>query len=434
VNLDANAERDLLGCVFLRGGEILDRVELQAEDFADPRHRRVWAAMLDLHGDSGKPDDVDLVAGKLGAELRAVGGLEYLTTLAAAVPCADNADHYAAAIRNAALKRNLAVGLADIIGAARDVDANAEDVLARAYAALSKVAERQPDPTKPIGQWVKATFMALSRAAEEHGSLGLLTGIEPLDNLTGGIRRGVVTILAGRPSQGKSSLARTIVDNVNAAGFGVHVFSLEDSAEAYCLRALSDASRVDLQRLSTAKLEGGDLDGIRAAAGRIFQRTGWLLDETPGLNAQQIGMRVRKHRRANNTALVVVDYVQLMRERARDRRGEIEAAVLGLEDLARNERLAVILLSQINRAAVQTEGKRPEMHSLSESGVLEQKAAAILAVHRPEMYAKNDKERAELAGKAELLVLKNKNGRTGTVNLYWDGPTATYRNPSRREW
>jgi replicative DNA helicase len=421
------AERALLGAVFLRGGEVLDRCELLAEDFYDMRHREIWRTMLAAQADGHPPGDYVELERRLGSKLDAVGGEKFLSSLINGVPTADNAEHYANLVRNASIRRRLYTDLGELRARIFEED-DADELIGAGYSILGKVSTRVTDGARPLDEVMKSTYMALSKAMDEGGTFGLQTNLTDLDFLMGGLRVGTTTILAGRPSQGKSALARTIADNLNVKGVGVHYFSQDDSDETLCIRLLSDRAKIDLGRLSSAKLIKSDMPSLLSASNEICARKHWLIDSTGGITSAQIVSRVRRHLRENQTQLVVVDYVQLLREpQIRERRLQVEESARALDELAKREQVAVLLLSQLNRESTKGDEKRPSLASLKECGALEEIAHKVIAVHRPEMYEHDKERKRELEGRAEILLLKNKNGRTGIVDMFWDGSTATYR-------
>lgn len=419
------AERSLIAAV-LRDDTLLDRVDLPSDasrEFHDMRHGAVWRALHVLHVGKKPVGDPALIIDALGGEAEAVGE-EFVLDLFCASTDIDNAAHYAEQIREAALTRRVLAELGEL----RTNDLGGSDLVAAALQRLSGLGgQRAPDAGVPMSRLAQDVLNDVVAAQVRQeiggGTWGLPTGLPELDGILGGLQRGVVTILAGRPSMGKSSLARTLADNVaGVAGCGgAHVFSLEDSRRAYAIRVLSDRSRVPLRQIRGLSLKSHALADLQHAATDLGDRANWIVDDSTGLSASQIAMRVRRHKDALKTAIVVVDYVQLLREpTARgDKRREVDTAMEGLVDLARKEDVALVLLSQLSRKCDERDDKRPLLSDLRESGTLEQGADAVLFLYRPDVYGEQ--------GPAELIVRKNKHGQQGTVKLSFDGPTATYR-------
>jgi replicative DNA helicase len=347
------------------------------------------------------------------------------------VPTADNVEFYAAAVAEDALTRRVRIACSQIAHSALE----GEELLQHALQIVTRLGGKRTDGAVTMSELapkvLEQMVEQIARRGEGDPTVGgFATGLDALDAYLGGIQPGVVTVLGGRPSMGKSALARTIAQNASAAGFGVHVFSLEDVRGAYARRALADIGRVDLHRVNTLQLAGGDIGRLDYAAQQLAQHTRWLVDDVAGVSASQIGMKVRQHIVENRTRLVVVDYVQIMREpdaRRGDKRVQVALSVEGLHELARRENVAVLLVSQLNRKLEERDDKRPQMSDLREAGELEQIADAILFCYRDDVYNPDGPK-----GRAEVIVAKNKHGRPGTAMLVWDASTATYRNPSAR--
>jgi replicative DNA helicase len=422
------AERSILTACMLLGGEAVARAELADEAFFDPKHRVVWQAINRLAVENKQPDPVLVLdelerIGKVGI----VGGIGFLSDLMAETPTGTNVEHYAAIVRDLHLQREVRVAIGDLISDASKNERNGAAMLESLYEIASRLAKQVGgDVGKSIGDWTKLALSRLEKLAQTDGgaTFGISTGLEDLDEILGGLMPGNVTILGGRPSMGKSALARTIADGINARGIGVHVFSVEDSGESYALRALADHGRLDLARLMKGQVQRGDMEPLQRATGELFERRAWWVDDVTGVSAEQIALRVRRLKRELGTQLVVVDYLQLLVEpKARDKMEEVSRAAESLARLARSEGVAVLALSQLSRDCERRPDKRPIAADLRETGVLEQIAYAICFCYRDEVYD----PRSPDAGVAEVLVRKNKNGRTGTVKLRWDGPSTAFR-------
>jgi replicative DNA helicase len=230
---------------------------------------------------------------------------------------------------------------------------------------------------------------------------------------------------------GKSSLARGIADAVHATGAGVHAFTPEDNAQTYALRALSGRSGVAIEAMLGLRVREAELSRISEACDDYSSATRWLVDDTAGLGSAELAARVRRHRRENDTQLVVVDYLQLLHEPnvpAHDLRVQVEQATRNLVALARTERVAVLALSQLSRRCEERPDKRPTLADLRESGALEQAAEAVMMVYRDDVYNAGAEP-----GVTEVILRKNKNGRTGVVRLFFNLATTTFSDLSARE-
>jgi replicative DNA helicase len=425
-----SAEQALLGAVILEGDGAYDAAAVEPGDFFNLRHQKIWGAMRDLR-ELGQPaGDVQLLESALAEDLDPVGGLAYLASLTAAtVP--SHVSEYSRLVRKAALTRRVQLALSELTSS----DLEGSELLAEVLDRVRRLTVDLDDPARTMAEAAVETrdelTEAVARKEAGEGCWGLSTGYADVDDLLGGLQRGVVTILAGRPSMGKSALARSFAANVVAAGYGAHVFSLEDSRRSYTLRQLSDTGSVPLKRFQTLDLKYGDVESVGRAVSMLRERRRWLIDDTAALGASEIALRVRKHKPEVDTALVVVDYGQLIREPdipPNELRVQLEVATKRLVELARTEDICVLLLSQLSRACETRPNKRPILSDLRESGNLEQDAYAVMFLYLDEKYNEESEDR----GVAELLLRKNKNGSTGTVKLAFDADTATFKTFSPR--
>lgn len=428
----AEAESSILGAIFLRP-EVVDEVDLLPEEFHDPRKREAYRAMQCLRGQNRKIDPVT-VADELQrtGHLAGVGGIPFLSDLLSIVPSADNVAHYALNVRKAAQTRAVIYALADArAGVARGLEG--DELLGHCLSCLSTVNARSSERSQSMTELIGRTVGAMGRQTEGLTGDRVPTGFEALDGILGGLPLGIVTVLGGRPSMGKSALARGIADSVAKAGHGVHYFSLEDTWETLGKRTLADHSRVDLEKFVTLKMNHGDKEPISMAYYRVREYGHrWRVDDEAGLSSAQIAMRVRRHKKQLGTKLVVIDFLQHVREDVKGtnpdflRANIVSAAAVSL---ARSEGVAVLLVVQLNRELEKRDDKKPRMSDIRDSGSLEQDGKVVLFVYRDEYYTKDE---CKKPGIGEVIIAKNSNGRTGSVELAWDAPAASYRTLSRR--
>lgn len=435
----AQCEAELVGQLLKGGIEVLAIAELGFEDFFDPRCRLIWETALALHRRGGRVDVVTVfdALAEEGKE-KSVGGLSGLGEYENSVVTTDNVSFYADEVRRFASKRRLCAELSTLAEKAK-TEHDPMLVLEQVYARMSAIADnRRADPTITLSDAGARVLRAKDAEIDAYNrgerSLRMRTGIAEVDEVMGGLPRGKVTVLAGGTSHGKSALARTIAMNVSSAGFGVHIFSLEDDADTIGERALSDVGDVNLFTLANApeRFTPEQWKRVNAAADELYQRHRLvLLDSTARLSMSQIKIRVRKRKPANQTALVIVDYVQKLRDPAIKpgpgaKKLDVDLAMDGATELANEDDLVVLMCSQLNRDAAK-EGRPPEMSDLRESGEIEQQARAIMAVYRPEKDERDPSKRADLRGKAFVRVLKNFKGGVGQAEVFFDAATATFR-------
>jgi len=432
---DLAAERALIGAALI-DESVPDRIPLTREHFGGGEHRRIWHAILELRAQA-KPLDVLLVAE------RAEVSPAVLSECAVATPTSANAEHYAEILREHAMTRAVLHAAAELTDLYRLGKAAGSELLGRALEQFTAIDVDRPSGALTIGQVLRERLaeldaIARARASGESTLTGVTTGLDRLDTLLGGLQRGIVTILAGRPAMGKSAAALGIADAATAAGHGVHVFSLEDARSAYADRALARTARVPTDRIRTCTLARGDMPRITASAATLCKRERWLYEDASALTADELVLAVRRERVSNRTELVIVDYLQLL---SRPRRYESvhDAIAQNLDVLARaakHDDMAYLVLSQLSRQVERRDDKRPTLADLRDSGSLEERAKCVLAMYRGAYYgppkagvdyddSDPDDGRpsdVEWERRVDILVLKNSHGRTGFVRCRWDGP------------
>lgn len=435
-------EQSVLGAVLHDNGVLAQFPRLEVSDFEHAKNRAVFAAMRNLEH---RNEPIDLLT--IEAELARRGNLAvdhcHLAEISTRYPTVDNAIEYVRQIRNASLARNVRLALGELLSA--DPTDGAE-LLSMAWSVLSKFNEDQPDSTRTIGDLVKRRFKQLEEIAAQKSRgefvmTGLPTGVSRLDEKLGGWQPGIVSIVAARPGMGKSSLALATARASSTAGHGVHVFSLEDTEDAYADRTLSGESLVPAERLRNVTLNNGETGDISRAFMKLRGRR-WMVDDRSGITADEIVRSVRRHRRQNETKVAVVDYVQLVaRQRGSklSRHEELTEIVTTLANAAKHDGIAYVVLSQLNRQLESRQDKRPQLSDLRESGSLEERAKCVVALYRGSVYGDPTKgidwdpqwgagydfepSRAEFESTVQLGVLKNSNGRTGIVFANWNGET-----------
>jgi replicative DNA helicase len=391
----------------------------------------------------GEPVDPVTVAAKIKARGVRPVDLGFLLEAMLRCPTAENVEHYAAKVREASLLRRVRIGLSELAERAKAPDASAGELLSMVAAMLTKVSADEPEQALPVGTLVRDRVGEIGRIFEERKSgatvlTGYPTGVAGLDEKLGGVQPGIVTIVAARPGMGKSSLGLSMADAASDAGYGVHVFSLEDTRDAYADRCLARQSRVAAGKIRACDLNRGEMTEVTNAIGKLQARRGWLVDDRSGISADEIVRSVRRKARDNRTKVVIVDYVQLVggalpRASAHE---HLTAVVTTFANAAKQDRMSWVVMSQLNRSLESRNDKRPMLSDLRESGSLEERAKCVIGLYRGAYYgpleaAKEDidydRERRpfsqeEYEAIAHLLVMKASNGPTGSVWANWDGP------------
>ena len=430
------AEQSVLGGLML-DNEAADRIgdAVRADDFYSDAHRIVYRHITQLIAD-GKPADVVTVSEALSStkKLDYVGGLAYLGALAQNVPTAANIRHYANIVRERSILRQLAATATEIAESAfNPLGRNAKAVLDEAEAKVLHIAEqgsRGGQNFQKVGELlvnVVERIETLYNRDDPSDVTGVPTGFTDLDRKTAGLQEGDLIIIAGRPSMGKTSLALNIGEHVALdTKKAVAVFSMEMGATQLALRMIGSVGRLDQHKLRTGRLAPDDWDKLSSALGRLNEAP-ILIDETPALNAIEVRSRARRvAKQYGNLGLVIVDYLQLMQasSQGENRATELSEISRSLKALAKELRVPVVALSQLNRSLEQRTDKRPVMSDLRESGALEQDADVILFIYRDEVYNPESKDK----GTAEIIISKQRNGPTGTVRVTFLGEYTRFEN------
>jgi replicative DNA helicase len=430
------AEQSVLGGLLLDNSawdRIADRIG--AEDFYRHDHRLIFQQIARLIDQSKPADTVTVFEALQGAgQAGDCGGLPYLNALAQNTPSAANIRRYAEIVRERAVLRNLAsVGEEIAISAREPQGRDAKQILDEAEGKVFRIAEQ--------GARDRAGFVRLERLLtrvveriqelfERSGAndvTGVPTGFADLDSKTCGLQPGDLIIIAGRPSMGKTALALNIGEHVAIdLGMPVALFSMEMGAAQIALRMLGSVGRIDQQRLRTGRLNDEDWPRLSEAIERMHAAPLYI-DETAALNALELRARARRlAREYKQLGLIVVDYLQLMSASAagENRATEISEISRSLKALAKELKVPVVALSQLNRTVETRTDKRPVMSDLRESGAIEQDADVILFIYRDEVYNPDSSDK----GIAEIIIGKQRNGPIGRVNLRFGGEFTRFDN------
>jgi replicative DNA helicase len=424
------AELSVLGSLLL-DNEMLHEVMpiLKVDDFYRDSHQVIYRAIRDLY-DLGKPVDAITLIDELTRQgnLEKAGGDETIHRALEETPSAANAKYHAEIVKQLAISRDLIEGANQILRDGYSKNFTADQLLQSAERRIFAIAEEQSsgETVEIKDVLVEAMDRIVKRSEDKHSVTGLSTGFYDLDELTGGFAATQLIILAARPSMGKTALALNICEHVICELKKTVLFvSLEMGELELVERLLSSRARVDGYKIRTGKGMGHNELSLLSRAFHELHVTPMFIDSTPARNMLQITANARRLKLRQDLGLIVVDYIQLVdSEEARDSRQEQIAKISRrLKQLARELKIPVIALSQLNRAVENREDRRPRMADLRESGAIEQDADLVLLIHRPEYYDANDQP-----GIAELIIAKNRAGATDTVKLQFTKNLTRFEN------
>ncbi len=428
-----DAEQSVIGALML-DNTTWDQVGdlITGADFYRHGHRLIFQAIESM-ADTGHPFDVVTLSERLGqrGELEEVGGLAYLGEVAKNTPSAANIKAYAGIVRERAVLRSLIqVGSAIADTAYYPSGRKTEELLDHAEKLVFEIADkgaRNRGGFTPIKELLVEAVDRIDTLFQQDSAItGVATGFSDLDDLTSGLQRSDLIIVAGRPSMGKTSLAMNMAEHAAIRDkVPVAVFSMEMPGEQLAMRLMSSLGRIDQHKVRTGKLGDDDWPRLTSAVGLLADAPVFI-DDTPALTPTELRARARRLKREHDLGLIVIDYLQLMQVTGsgENRTTEISEISRGLKALAKELSVPVIALSQLNRSLEQRPNKRPVMSDLRESGAIEQDADVIVFIYRDEVY--NDESPDK--GTAEIIVAKQRNGPIGTTRLTFLGQYTRFEN------
>ena len=422
-----HTEVAILGAMLLDSVAISDATgKLKAEDFSLDSHQRLYRAMMDLMA-KGHGIDYLTVQEELARrrELDSVGGPAYLAYLSEGIPRNFNIESYVQIVKDKSLLRQLMGIFHDGQIRASDQSEDAITVLGDIEAQLADVADSAIQRgLSGIGEIVASSFGSIDKLYEQGKEVtGLATHYTDFDKMTSGLQESELIIIAARPSMGKTAWAINIAQNAAVHGDKVvAVFSLEMSKESLLRRMLASEARVGSRKLQTGTMMREDRGKLNDALERLMESK-MFIDDTPGISLAEMRAKARRLKQQEGRLdLIVVDYLQLMtgtnatgKKGFENRTQEVSSISRGLKALAKEMRIPVVALSQLSRGSEQRTGdKKPLLSDLRESGSIEQDADVVAFIHREEYY---DRENEDLKGKAEIIIAKQRNGPTGSIEL-----------------
>lgn len=415
------AEQSVIGAIILDNEALPKAVEiLSPDDFYRESHRRLYRAILDLF-ERTEPVDIITLTDYLrkSNELEAVGGLSYLSSLANSIPTSANIRYHAKIVREKALLRSLIRTSTHITTKVYEDNLDADEMVDYAEKLIFDIADKRTRTSfSSLKDVIKDTFKMIEHLYDKKEAVtGIPSGFKDLDELTSGFQPSDLIVIGGRPGMGKTAFALNVAQHAAIdLKEPVAIFSLEMAKEQLALRMLCAESMVDSSRVRKGFISREDWPKLTNAAGRLAGAP-IFIDDSSAISVLEIRAKARRLKMEHGgLSLVVVDYLQLMRGRGSFERREQEISEISrsLKALAKELRVPVIALSQLNRGVEQRHDRRPTLADLRESGAIEQDADVIIFLYRDEFYNKNNPSNK---GKAEVIIAKQRHGPTDTINL-----------------
>lgn len=446
---NVEAERGLLGSILLSPREVLNDCaeQITEEAFYSPAHGTIFRVLVEMWSANQQIDVITLTNRLRDLNvLDAVGGPGAVTELFGFVPTAANAPHYLDIVLEKSLLRRMITACTSSAARCYEEQGDVPQLLDDVEREIFTIGETRFRKTAPdMRDEVFAALENIEKMYQQRGRIsGLATGFTVFDQMTDGLHPGEMIIVAARPSMGKTALAMNIVEHVALnleEPKPVGVFSLEMSTQQLVQRMLCSRARVNMKKIRSgmlARAEHGKLNDAAAA----LSESSIFIDDTASLTILELRAKARRMRDRHRIELIAIDYLQLCRSTSRrgqdNRQIEIAEISSGIKALAKELEIPIIVLAQLNRQPEQRGGGKPRMSDLRESGSLEQDADVVALLVRPEVYEDDEDTKSDLAGKAELLIAKQRNGPIGEIPLtfikeYTRFENAAFDRPSEGE-
>ncbi|OMF35318.1 replicative DNA helicase [Paenibacillus sp. FSL H8-0548] len=417
------AEQAVIGSILLNA-EAFEKVKdrLNKGKFYEKAHRTIYKAMCDVYDSKAAIDIVTVSAALQDDEkLEAIGNVSYLARLTNSVPTASNISYYADIVLDMSLRRESLLIARELVKHATS-EQDVAGFVALAEKRISKLTAENKPP-KAFVTMKDALFQVFDQTEERfnnrhinEGITGMPSGLTDLDKMTAGFQKSDLIIIAARPSVGKTAFALNIAQNVGIrAKETVAIFSLEMSATQLVQRMISAEGNIDGEKLKTGYFEPDDWGKMTNAIG-ILSDANIFIDDTPGITVGEIRYKCRELKKEKGLGMILIDYLQLIRGNGRsgeNRQQEVSEISRTLKEIARELEVPVIALSQLSRGVEQRQDKRPMMSDLRESGSIEQDADIVGFLYRDDYYDKQTEKKNII----EVIISKQRNGKTGTVEL-----------------
>src|SRR6266850_2814281 len=420
------AEQGVLGSMLISPREtIAECVEkINEEYFYVPAHQTIYTVLVDLWN-TGQAIDLITFTQVLRDRnlLESLGGAAFVTSLFTFVPTAANVGYYLEIVRDKYILREIISAATESVRRAYEEQDEVNNLLDEVEQRIFTVGEdRFKGQMLSMKDQVMSTLESIEKLFENKGAItGVSTGFRDLDKLTSGLHSSEMIVIAARPSMGKTALAMNIAEHAALeAKLPVAIFSLEMSAQQLVQRMLCSRARVNLAKTRDGFLAEADFPKLTHAAAKLAEAK-IFIDDSAGLTILELRAKARRLKAQQNVQLIIVDYLQLLRStsrRAQDNRQlEISEISAGLKGLAKELKIPIIVVAQLNRQPEQRLGGKPRLSDLRESGSIEQDADLVALLVRPEFYEEDEETRVEKAGEAELIIAKQRNGPVGEIPL-----------------
>ena len=422
----AEAEQGVLGSMLISPRDAIAEVveKITADYFYVPAHQTIFEVLVELWNAGAGIDLITFTQVLRDRNvLETVGGAAAITNLFTFVPTAANVGYYLEIIRDKYILRSIIDAGTESVRRAYEEQDEVGNLLDEVEQRIFAVGEdRFKGQMLSMKDQVMEAIESIEKLYERKGGItGVSTGFVEFDRMTSGMHPSEMIVIAARPSMGKTALAMNIAEHVAInEKLPVGVFSLEMSSQQLVQRLLCSRARVNLQKVRDGFLGERDFPSLTAAASKLAEAK-MFIDDSASLTILELRAKARRLKAQQDVQLIIIDYLQLLRStsrRAQDNRQlEISEISAGLKGLAKELKIPVIVVAQLNRQPEQRSGGKPRLSDLRESGSIEQDADLVGLLVRPELYEEDEEARAEKSGEAELIIAKQRNGPVGEIPL-----------------
>ena len=426
------AEQAVLGSMLISKEAVPKVLQwISSDHFYKDAHAKIFSTMITLFNENEPVDTISVTDRlKKNKELESVGGAYFITGLVDSVPTAANVESYAKIVLEKAVLRKLIYLAHDMSKEAYDDRQTVDDILDSAEQSIFTITQnRLKGGFKHIEPILHDSFEQLDAISSKAGSvIGVPSGLIDLDAMTAGFHPGDLVIIAGRPAMGKTSLALSIARNAAVDHKeGVGIFSLEMADHQIAMRFLCAESKVDSHLVRTGNLPKSQWKNLSIHVGTLAEAPIYL-DDSPAITVLELRAKARRLKAEHDVKMIIVDYLQLMQgpKGVESRQQEISIITRSLKSLAKDLKIPIVALSQLSRAVENRSDRRPQLSDLRESGAIEQDADVVMFLYRQWIYSREEDDR----GKAQIIIAKQRNGPTGTVNVTFIDRFARFENMS----
>lgn len=410
------SEREVIGSILNNNDSICDVIDiLKPDDFYNSAHEFIYKTILEMYSNN-IPIDLVTIANHIGQEkIKAIGGITYISGLVSSVINSNNAKKYAEIVKDKSDRRRIIRGCTEALQEARDEQKNIKGVIGCLEDKLLNLGTNKSEKILTDEELMEKTLNMIQSNYEAGGEIpGISTGLKNLDKATGGVRKGDLVVIAGRPSMGKTMFSLNVADNI-AIKNKVAIFELEMSAEKLGSRRLAAKSLINATKLPRGDMSSEEWVRLTKRASEIATKNNMFTDTTPGIMMTEIRAKCKKIKIKYGLDVVIIDHLGLLTPtNAKESRvQQVSEITRQGKILAKDLDVVVIMLSQLSRACEQRNDKRPMLSDLRESGSIEQDADLVMFMYRDEYYNKE----SEKKGILECIIAKQRDGRTGTLEF-----------------